>query len=1162
MKFDKLTKQQQAAVLEKGSILVSAAAGSGKTAVLVERIIKELTKKDETLSADRMLVVTFTNSAAAEMRARLEKGIDEYCAENPKDKSAARQKILLQTAGISTIDSYCISMVRENFDKANVEIDFKIVEENDLETLKDTAIKTVFEKYFKNEDELFVSLLDAFGSLYDDSDLADAVKQIYRVSQDMPFPSVWLAKMEERYSNNSFSLWCEEAIVQARAYFETARRYVLSAEKYFTADEKIKKAYGSSFEYARESLEKAIDTAESKDWNALFDLMPIVKFDSFARGVAADDKNGIRVKKIREFAEKMIEKAKKLIYDSKDAVYQHFITTAPLNILLFKLTEEFTAELNKLLIEKNTYSFSDIEHKAFELLCEYKDGEIVLRKDADEFIDRYDEIFVDEYQDVNDLQDKFFYYLSNMGKKLFVVGDVKQSIYGFRGANPDNFLNKQKTAVDYKEAQKDDIKSITLDANFRSKDEICLFINHIFDRIMTEEFCGIDYKATERLFPAAVFPVTDTPACEVHITDSMGEKEKVAESAHIADYILSVMNSGEVIRDKKTGKLRKARFSDFAVLVRYLKPVAATIAQEFLKRGIPVSYSKEGLLQSKEIKTILALLQVIDNPTRDIELLSVLMSPLFCFTSDYVAKIRIDKRKCSLYSAVINSANNGDEKCKSFLSFIAGLRKYAAIMPLSKLIAHIYDVTDYMNVVSLMSEPDGRRANLNYLISLAENFENTGNSGIFAFKKHLEALDNGKLKGTAMNAGSDCVNLITIHYSKGLQYPVCILGFSGSGFSNKDQKSSVLIDTNRGISFSYYNDDEGKINPIDKRLLSIYLKKNQLKEELRMLYVALTRAEDRLMISMARKNVDSFLVNCAVKLEASENIINEDIYFAASCYADWIIPCMLLHDGGETFRSKAGYKLQAEDSVGNVLSLICDFSDSKTEESQETIQIDSGIAKRIKENIVYEYPYDILRKIESKSAVSVMVHKSEEGNYDFTSTPGFLNSSGLTYAQRGTAVHKIMQYMNFDNAVADFEKEIERLLEWEYISEEEAKVDTVHIKRFIESDLFKRMYASDTLKREMKFLTFVPAGNIHEDMPESLKDEKIVVQGAVDCMFVENGEIVIVDFKTDRVKSEKRLIDAYAEQLNIYAVACEKIIGLKVKEKIIYSLVLDRSIVI
>ncbi|MEE0945687.1 MAG: helicase-exonuclease AddAB subunit AddA [Acutalibacteraceae bacterium] len=1158
-----LTKQQQAAIDEQGSILVSAAAGSGKTAVLVRRIIKALTRKENPVRADRILVVTFTNSAAAEMRARLEKGINDYCAENPDDKAAFKQKLLLQSASICTIDSYCISLVRDNFQKAGVAIDFKIAEENELEAIKEKAIAGVFERYFATNDKTFVALLDAFGAIYDEKSLSDAIKSIGEVGMNMPFPEVWLEKMRNRYESGSFAFWRSEAISEAGVYLGRAVRYINAAEKYLSADESVKSAYGPSMESAGNRTEKIERVLKNGEWDNAYGLLNAFAFDSFSSlKNSKENKNAVCVAQLRDFAKAQLEKAASLIYECEQTVQKHYETTAPLSALMFVIAKEYYEELEAMLFKKGIYSFSHIEHKAFELLCEYKNDEIMLKDGAEEFINQYDEIFVDEYQDVNDLQDKFFYYLADKGKHLFVVGDVKQSIYGFRGANPENFLSKQNTAVDYREAKDNEIKSIILDANFRSKAGICDSINFMFDRIMTKQFCGIDYSATERLTPKATFPELSIPSAEFHLIDTKGENEKNAEASYIADYILKVMNSGKVIRDKETGELRNARFSDFAVLVRYLKPVSKALVSEFIKRKIPVSYTKEGFLEAREIKIMLSLLSVIDNPTLEIELLSVLMSPFFRFTPDDVARVRIKSRKTNLYSAVVSAAEDGNEKCLNFLKIIGDFRKYSAVMPLSKLITHIYDVTDFTDVAALMSDCQSRIANLNYLVRLASDFEASGNYGIAAFREHLIRLGDGKLKGAVMNGGADSVQLVTVHYSKGLQFPVCIFAFTGSGFNNKDQRKSLIIDTDYGISFKYYDEAEGGIVPIDKKLLSAFLKKKQLKEELRMFYVAATRAEDRLVITAAKKNPEAVLSKLSSKLSAADDGITEDIYSTANCYADWIIPCMLLHPDGQSLRKTADYEMETEQK--NQMLITIGENKEAVESVEERIQtVNDNAVDSICERLDYKYPFEELRNVQSKAAVSVLAKGEQtQAQYDFTALPAFLSSTGLTPAQRGTAVHKIMQYMDFAAAKTDFQKEIERLCEWEYITEAEAQVDTLHIRNFVESELFDRITASKDLRREMKFLSFTSADKIQPDLPEHLKNEKIVIQGAVDCVFVEDDGAVVVDFKTDRVKREKQLIDSYAMQLDIYAQACEKILDMPVKEKIIYSLVLDKCIVV
>ena len=1164
VKFDELTIPQQAAVSKRGSILVSAAAGSGKTAVLVQRIIHKLTSHENPLSADRLLVVTFTVAAAGEMRSRLEKGLDDYCREHPEDTGAKRQKLLLQSAKICTIDSFCIDMVRENFSKAGVSPDFKIAEDKDILLMNEKAMSTVFEKYFESEDKDFLHLLDAFGSVYDERNLMDAVEQIYEKSQNLAFPEIWLHSMEDRYTEDAFDMWCTFAFDEALRHTDIATRYISAADEFFANDELVAKGYSANFNIASEQIKKIKSSAEQKDWDKVYLYSSEFSFGKFGSVKGSSENiNAVSVKSLRKLVEAQIGKISALFSEEINITKQRFLENAPTNKMLIKLASEYSDALKNEKKEKNLYTFSDIEHLAFSLICAADGDTIVLRDDAKEYIDNYDEILLDEYQDVNDLQDAFFYYLSDLGKHLFAVGDVKQSIYGFRGANPDNFIAKMNRSVDYEKAGENDLKSIVLDANFRSRKGVCDCVNFMFDRLMTKDNCGISYMETERLSPLAKFPESSAPCSEFHFVDSRGESEKEAEASHIADCIENIMNSGEVISDKLTGKLRKAKYSDFAVLMRAMKGNASFVVEELKRRAIPVSYTKDSFLQAKEIGMMLSLLGVIDNPTREVELLATMMSPMFRFTPDDMAEIRCTDRKSGLYSAVIACAAKGNDACKKFLEFIGNIRRSAVILPLPRLISKIYDTTNLLNIVEMMPDGQARKANLIRLLELASSFSNSGNNSIGNFLNNLKKLDNGKIKGASMSAGSDSVKIMSVHNSKGLQFPVCFFAFTGVPFNTTDQKKSVIIDANYGVSFRYFDEEEGSITTLDKKLLSAFSRKTLLKEELRMFYVAATRAQERLIITMSKKDPASLLSKTAVKLASSGWVISEDIYFSANCYGDWILPCMLLHKDGEVLRKSAGIELtEYEQREEMLIDIFTAEKQDIMKEPEALADADEKIAKSIKERIEYKYPFNILRSIEAKASVSDIVHKAEKGAYDFTSRPGFLNKNGLTPTDRGTAVHKIMQFMDFAAAKQDFDSEIERLKEWEFINEEEANVDTVHIRRFVRSELFDRISGSKKVEREMRFLTYMPANLIEDGLPSELCDEQIIVQGAVDLMFYEDDGIVIVDFKTDRVKEAEQLVKAYGEQLRIYSDACQKITGLPVKEKIIYSLVLDSTIVV
>ena len=552
MKYDELTHSQKAAVDQRGSILVSAAAGSGKTAVLVERIIKELTAEDDHINADRLLVVTFTVAAAAEMRSRIEKGLDDYCAEHPDDTNALKQKLLLQSAKICTIDSFCIDMVRENFAKAGVAPDFKIAEDKDIFLMEEKALSKVFAKYFESDDQDFIKLLNAFGSVYDEGELMKAVKKIYNFSQNLPFPEIWFESAEDRYTPQSFDMWCDLAFKEAKRRISIASRFVNATEPYFDNDEDVKNAYSKTLEDAGETCDKLNEAADNRDWDALKNGLDY-KWKSFGSiSKSKENPNAVAVTALRDLCKAQLDKIKKIFDADLAVVKTRFLDNAPTSKTLIHLSREYAKAFNQEKKENNCYTFSDIEHLAFSLICRLVDGEVVLTDEAKEYVENFDEVLVDEYQDVNDLQDTFFHYLSDYGKHLFVVGDVKQSIYGFRGANPENFIEKINKSVKYDIAREDDIKSIVLDANFRSRSGICDFVNFTFDKLMTKDTSGISYMDTERLSPEAKYPESEEPCAEVHIFESNDNKK---EAIHIADCIEKVMASGEIITDEITKEL-------------------------------------------------------------------------------------------------------------------------------------------------------------------------------------------------------------------------------------------------------------------------------------------------------------------------------------------------------------------------------------------------------------------------------------------------------------------------------------------------------------------------------------------------------------------------------------------------------------------------------
>lgn len=1163
MEFEKLTMEQKAAVKETGSILVSAAAGSGKTAVLVERIIDELTRKENPLSADRLLVVTFTVAAAGEMRSRLEKGLSEYCRNHPFDTHASKQRLLLSGAKICTIDAFCIELLRENFEKADVDPDFKIAEESELLSASSAALARVMQRHFEENSDDFSALLDAFGCVYDERNLTDQIKEIYEKSQNLPFGEMWLLEAATHLGEEKFTFWLDSAFNSADETLSAVEKMLEEATEKAKTDETVLKAYGYSLTQGCDLLKKMRELCITKNWDALLFALQDFKFERFGsvKG-AGENPVAVRVKSVRDYALTKIKEIGKLFFDTRENIEKGYMTVGKHTRTLLTLTREYSDELKNELKNRGILSFADVEQKALGLLCYSKNGEIYRNDDADEYISAFDEILVDEFQDVNDLQNILFEFLSDGGRNLFAVGDVKQSIYGFRGANPNNFLFRRKNAVDYTSALQNETKKIILGSNFRSAKDICDFTNFFFSLFMSEKNCGMQYEKEDYLVAKADIEQSTRPGVEVHLVEAEATLgEKVSEARHIADYIESVMSEQEAVYDKNTKSMRKAKYGDFAIILRKMKGDSTVIAAELKKRGIPVSYSKSEFLESREISVMISLLSVISNPTRDIDLLTVMASPIFAFTPEEIAKIRICNKDSSLYSAVLKSSAAGDKKATAFFEKLSDFRRLSVLYPLPKLISVLYEKTGFLNMVSMMSDGELRHANLTLLLSQAESFERTSKGGLEGFLVFLKSEDAQKIKPATLTASGDAVRIMSVHYSKGLQFPICILGFLSSAFNTADLKNSLIFDSEDGISFRYYGED-GKTDSLVRQLLSNKAKKKMLAEELRLFYVAVTRAENRLVMMLGGKNIAAMVEKAASKAEISGGNNSFDIYSSAISAGEWILSALLSHKDAITLREMSGYHCEVNEESGRLDFQVCYVEDVPIiKQEVSDISADKETEEELNKRFCYDYPFSKILSLESKASVSSLVHKKNGEEQKLMSVPMFMLGDELSAAGKGTATHKVMQFIDFFAAEKDLQSELERLKEWEFITDAEYNaVDTARIEAFIKSELFLRMKSSDTLEREMRFITTLPAGFLYEDADVSVKDEPIVVQGAMDCVFIEDGAVVIVDFKTDRVKEGLELKKRYARQLDIYAEACKKIFELPIKQKLIYSLYLDSQI--
>ncbi len=1162
------TPQQKSAITASGNILVSAAAGSGKTAVLVERVISKLISKENGISADKLLIVTFTNAAAAEMRSRIEKRLEEEILRNPHDTALLMQKHLLGSAKICTIDSFCIDLVRENFEKSGVSPDFKISDGNSLRVYDQRVLIGIINRYLEDKTDVFMSLLDIIGAEYDEGNFIEFVLNIYNYSRQLPFPKKWFKDLSNYYNGGIFdsnNIWYEYAFSKAKATVTECKNSLAKAIDLLFVSEKAADSFMADFtevSYRLNALENAVN---SNIWDNFYNTLNEFSLPKLAAVRGLNDIYEVTAAKdIYKYIGKAAENLKKLFYaESKFINSQFGMLYEPLK-LLSEILIEFDGELFEEYKSLNTFTFHNTEHLALQLLCEEKGNEIVIREDAKELLNRFSEVMVDEYQDTNDLQDMLFYVLSNKESKLFAVGDVKQSIYGFRGANPKNFLSKKNRYIPIENADSTEPQKIILGNNFRTKGEVCEFVNYVFGLFMNENTGEIIYNSEEELIPAAVYPETNEIATEISLINTKGSElaSIKLEARRIAEYIKETMSKGPVLR-KDGNTLRNAEYSDFTILLRSAKLKAMPLAEELKKQGIPVSYSVENFVESTEIETFLSLLTVIDNPRSDIELLSVMMSPIFSFTAEEMAKIRIAKRDDSLYSAVIFSAQNGNIKANEFLNTLKKYRLYSAVNTLPKLINLLLNETDYLNLISAFSDGLHRRNNLILLSSYAEQYTQNGNMSVGGFVRFIKNQAKSGIKAAGTVTGGNSVNIMSIHASKGLQFPVCIIAGLSSDFNDNEARDNTLYSTDFGIGFKYFDEtDKTRYTTISREAILDKIRTERLTEELRLLYVAMTRTQDRLFMTSAMTDVYKKCDELKTMLISADSEINSSLFLRTKSYSDWLILSLLLHPCGKELRGNASSVIVSDDK-SKIKAAVIDYdalTDCETEAIEQNIQIDNELAQAVKENLEYKYPFDGILNIEAKSSVSRLANSAESLKYAFSLTPSFMSESGITAAERGTAMHKVIELFDFSKT-DNIEEELLRLYEWQYISKREYKaVNKAKLKAFFESEIFARIKKSSLVKREMRFLTELDIGKIEPELKDKFADEKIIVQGAMDICFLEPDGVVILDFKTDRVETGEELKHAYGEQLNIYALACEKIFRKPVKQKIIYSFALSKEI--
>ena len=1149
-----LTKSQNNAIESTGCTLVSAAAGSGKTRVLTERVIKKLTGTNP-VSADKLLIVTFTNAAALEMRTRIENALLEKISENPADNNLIKQYHLLDSADISTIDSFCINLVRENFEKCGVEQNFSVTNGADMSEICDAILSLIIDEQFQNKSPEFRLLLSLLDCEKDDENLREIIKSLYRYSNTVPFPEIYFNNLKTPYISefNIGHVWFEAAFDYAGEVISDAQALISEIKNVLPYLSEGNSKFVDEVERYEILFENLKSLIILKDWDKAVDTV----FSDFPKAESVSQKFQFadKYKYCREELKNSVLSLRTYFVMSQKETNEYLKKYSPAVTLLTELVKDYSDKILDAFKENNVLAFYHTEQMALSLLCDInEDGIIVKKSDADCYIEKYDEIMVDEYQDVNDLQELMFKILSDDQKKLFVVGDVKQSIYRFRGSNPKNFLKKKNDFIPFSNAGDNDKKKIILAENFRSRNCVCDFVNFIFEKIMTVETGGIDYGNEEVLNAAADYQISDDEFTDLILIDNSSDSEDdyEIESNAIAQYILDLISSKKQI--KREGGTSGVTFGDICVLFESTTK-APILAKTLTNRGIPVSYYGEDFCKSPEISMILSLLTIIENPLSNVDLLTVLMSPLFSFTPDDIAIVRLNCPQPELYRAVLSAANAGNDKCKNFIERLEFLMKKSVVMSITRFVSYIVYETELFSIISSLENSKIRKKNIYQLINFAKNYSGGSVNG---FVDYIRSLPNDSFV-TADNEGNS-VKIMTMHKSKGLQFPICILSNLSKKFFSKDREGAFVLSEKFGPAFKPFDEEKyAYTENIGYELVKNEIKEENLSEKIRLLYVAMTRAEEKLVLVIS--NNKSASIKSTAKALASGCIPSRELKKSQSLSKLLLCAC-LFHPDANILREIAGYNVPKTDTKSRMNVYLYNSGDSISDtnsEKTDTTGYNEDFVDRIKENIAFKYKNEFLSKISAKTSVSELTHNNDNAEYLFSDRPAFMNENGISPTQKGTAIHKIMQFLDFNENI-DIDAEIERLVEWQFITQKEGEIaDRKKLLDFFSSSLYDRILNSEKTYKEMRFLTEINAGEI-DDVPDELYDQKVIVQGAVDLLFFENNEIVIVDFKTDRVKDESILKDLYGEQLNLYASACSKKFGKRIREKIIYSFHLSKEI--
>ena len=1170
----KLTPQQRAAVEDRGgNLLVSAAAGSGKTKVLVERLFRYI--EEERCHVDDFLIITYTRAAAAELRGRIAQELGERLARSPGDRHLQQQLYRVYRADIKTVDSFCAALLRENVHLLDLgedplTADFRVLEENEAELLRRRALRDTLEEYYQDVEQgaADAALADTFGVGRDDRGLEELLLNLYGKLQSHAYPERWAAENRDFWENLPAAFDDTPYAGILLAAFERRSLHWAGALERAAAemaeDGAVEKAYGPAFAAAAENLRDLAERARM-GWESIRSAeLDFRRLGAVRGGESGELKE--RMRTLWELCKKEMKTAWAVFSVSGAEAMEDLRAVAGPMAELLKRTVRFAQRYDREKLRRNTADFSDQEHLAIRLLLDEQGRPTALcRRTAG----RYREIMVDEYQDTNEVQNCIFEALTQERRNLFCVGDVKQSIYRFRLADPTIFLHKYRSFAPRERAAEGEDRKILLSRNFRSRREVLEAANFVFSQIMSPEMGEMAYGEEERLyFGAEYFVPRSDCQTEFHLLD-MGAAEEADPSAAgrpLAEARLVAARIGKMLRDGfpvqgEDGALRPCVPGDFAILMRSPGPRLRWYLQALGEQGIPCAAGEsEDYFSAMEVAVAVNLLEVIDNPRQDVPLISVLRSPLFGFTPDRLAEIR-GRTPTGDFCAALEA--DGGEDAVRFLETISALREEAKELSVCQLLMKIYRRMDFLAIFGAMDGGAERQRNLLALGDCAQSFEEAGYRGLFAFVAHLrEMLARGEAPETAASAGGEGVQIMSIHKSKGLEFPIVFLTDLSKDFSRQDFQQPVLVHPKLGLG-PVRVDLTRKIRypTLARTAAEDLLRRESRSEEMRVLYVAMTRAKEKLVMVASMKHAAARLARlaavagCPVPPNAVEN---------AGSMAQWILLPLLCRAEAGALRSLAGSDPAATAPAGDSPWLVAVHSaedylrrpDARPGGGAALPRWDPDFDPEL---LSFTYPYAAPGLPTKVTATQLKGREKDQEIAEGTvrpprqiplSRPAFLaGEASASAAERGIATHAVLQYLDLN--CADVEGELERLeREGRITAEQRRLADAAGIRTFLASPLAEEMRLAAALYREYRFSLLVPAESY---FGAEAAGEEVLLQGVADCFFDTPEGLVIVDFKTDRVTeaSAPRRAEEYRPQVEAYSAALSRIFGRPVCRRVL-----------